>query len=94
MEGLKMGVSGRMSTKGQTTVPRKVREALGLSPDVVLDWQIKGDVAILRAKTKRIQDFAGMLGEPPKGKGLAVEDMDDAVAEAVSEEFERGLSSR
>ena len=32
-----------ITDKGQTTVPRKVREVLGLKPRKRLQWNIKGD---------------------------------------------------
>lgn len=84
-----MGIPGKMTTKGQTTVPKKVREALGLSSDTPVEWEIEGRVAKLRARTTRIEDFAGMLGKPPRGAGLKIDELDDAIADAVAEEFER-----
>ncbi len=79
-----------VTNKGQTTIPKPLRDALGIKEGTPLRWQIEDGHLVARPRTSRIEDFAGMLGKPPKGGGLRVEDMDDAIADAVSEEFQRG----
>ena len=78
-----------VTNKGQSTIPKELRDALGIKEGTPLRWQIEDGHLVARPKVKRAEDFAGMLGTPPRGGGLRVEDMDDAVADAVSEEFER-----
>jgi len=79
-----------VTNKGQTTIPKELRDALGITEGTPLRWKIENGQLVARPKTRRIEEFAGMLGKPPKGAGLRVEDMDDAIADAVIDDFERG----
>ena len=64
-----------ITTKGQTTVPRQVREQLGAGPGTKLVWHVMPDGSVLiRAKTLSILDLAGSL-KSPKGKRVSIEDM-------------------
>ena len=80
---------GKMTSKGQTTVPREVRERLGLSEGAQVEWIVEDGKALVKPRTRRAVDLAGFLGEPPNGRHVSIEEMDDAVAEAVVERFER-----
>jgi antitoxin PrlF len=85
----KQSYSGRMTSKGQTTVPKEVRDALGLSEGAQVEWVVEDGRAIVKPRTLRAIDLAGFLGKPPNGVGLSIEEMDDAIADAVVERFER-----
>ncbi len=64
-----------ITAKGQTTVPRQVREQLGAGPGTRLVWHVMPDGSlIVRAKTLSILDLAGSL-KAPKGKRVSVQDM-------------------
>jgi len=64
-----------ITAKGQTTVPREVREKLGAGPGTKLMWHVMPDGSlIVRAKTHSILDLAGSL-KAPKGKRVSIEDM-------------------
>jgi len=64
-----------ITAKGQTTVPRQVREKLGAGPGTRLVWHLMPDGSlIVRAKTHSIVDLKGMLRSPRK-KPVAVADM-------------------
>jgi len=78
---------GTMTSKGQTTVPKEVREVLGLSEGAQVEWKLEDGKATVTPRIRRAVDLAGALGKPPNGAHLAVEQMDDAVAEAVVERF-------
>ena len=80
---------GRMTSKGQTTVPREVRERLGLSEGAQVEWIIEDGKALVKPRTLRAVDLAGILGPPPNGKTATIEEMDKAIAQAVVERFER-----
>jgi antitoxin PrlF len=82
---------GTMTSKGQTTVPKEVRDVLGLSEGAQVEWVVENGKATVRPRTRRAVDLAGRLGKPPNGAHLAIEDMDDAVAEAVAESFARSV---
>lgn len=80
-----------MTSKGQVTLPKDVRDDLGLVPGDRIDVVKEGGKYVLNPKTRSAMEFAGILGKPPKGHGLTIEKMDDAIAEAVAEEFERSV---
>lgn len=54
-----------LTAKGQTTVPRKVREQIGAGPGTRLVWHVLPDGSlIVRAKTHSVLDIAGSLKPP------------------------------
>lgn len=64
-----------ITTKGQTTVPRQIREHLGAGPGTRLVWHVMPDGSlVVRAKTLSLLDLAGSL-KSPKGKKVSIEDM-------------------
>ncbi|CAM5487339.1 hypothetical protein ATER59S_03390 [Aquamicrobium terrae] len=84
-----MGMIGSITSKGQTTVPKEVRDRLGLAQGARIEWIIEGDKAIVRPRKLRAVDLAGILGPPPSGRSLSIEEMDEAIMEAVAEDDER-----
>lgn len=65
-----MGIAARMSSKGQVTVPKAVRDALGLSAgdDVVV--RVEGDRAVL-ARTPEFLSLAGTIAVPAAKRNVA-----------------------
>ena len=64
-----------LTSKGQTTVPQQIRDALGAGPGTKLLWYVLPDGSItVRTKSKSVTDLAGML-KAPKGKHVTVEEM-------------------
>jgi antitoxin PrlF len=64
-----------ITSKGQTTVPAQVRQQIGAESGTRLVWHVMPDGSmIVRAKTRSILDLAGTL-KAPKGKRVAIEDM-------------------
>lgn len=43
----------KITTKGQVTIPQEVRERLGLLPHTEVEFEVRGDAAVLRKATKR-----------------------------------------
>jgi AbrB family looped-hinge helix DNA binding protein len=64
-----------MSSKGQVTIPRDVRERLGLKAGDKIAWSLlrNGTVAV-RPKTRRLVDLVGMLTRPGQ-PGVTVDEM-------------------
>lgn len=77
------------TSKGQTTIPKEVRDAMGIKDGTPLTWIYEDGELRVRAKTKRLEDFAGLLGKPPNGRHATIEDMNNAIGEAVSERMRR-----
>lgn len=79
-----MGIVGKVTSKGQTTIPKAVRDQLGLTENSWIEWEVVNGRATFVANNRRMVDLAGILGRPPEGRGFTIEEMDDAVGEAVS----------
>ncbi len=76
--------SATITSKGQVTVPVKVREALGLdSGDQIEFVEIdKGKFAIVAA-TRSIRELKGILRDRRR-KAVSIEEMDRAIAEGAA----------
>jgi len=64
-----------MTTKGQVTVPREIRNRLGLkSGDKVAFTVLSDGTVVVRPKTRRLADLAGSLTRPGQ-PSLSIEEM-------------------
>ncbi|MFN3415088.1 MAG: AbrB/MazE/SpoVT family DNA-binding domain-containing protein [Caldimonas sp.] len=64
-----------LTSKGQVTVPREIRDRLGLASGDKLTFTLLSDgTVIMRAKTRRLLDVAGSLTRPGQPK-VTVEQM-------------------
>jgi antitoxin PrlF len=61
-------VSARLTSKGQVTVPRSVREALGLCAGDAVIFRVEGDHAVI-AKTPDLLALAGSVIVPAAKRG-------------------------
>lgn len=56
---------GTLTAKGQTTIPKEIRERLGLAAGDKLTFTTLSDgTVVMRAKTRRLLDLAGSLTRP------------------------------
>ena len=88
-EHSRISAKSRITSKGQTTIPKSVRDAIGAKEGTQLSWTVDGDKVTVSAKTLNIADFAGILGTPPNGSQVTIEEMDRGVREAVAQRFRR-----
>ena len=65
-----MDLMSTMTSKGQTTIPRKVRDALGLGPRQRIVYQIEGDSVRIHSAGGSLMAVAGALADnnPPLGR--------------------------
>ena len=64
-----------ISSKGQVTVPREVRERLGLQAGDKIAWSmLSNGTIVLRPKTRRLADLVGILTQPGQ-PGVTVDEM-------------------
>lgn len=74
--------SATLTSKGQITIPREVRKALGLDTGDRLSFRVREDgVAELVPETVDFLDLAGCL--KPRTRGVSLEDMEAAIAEGA-----------
>jgi AbrB family looped-hinge helix DNA binding protein len=84
-----MGAFTTMTSKGQLTIPKDVREELGLAPGTRFYVTVRDGEVVALPKNKRLADLAGILGRPPNGRTLSLEEIDEAIADVVAEDDER-----
>ena len=73
-----------LTTRGQTTIPKPIREALGLQPGDRVEFILHGDRVLLRRAGADLSAIDGMLdrsGQEPVSTG----EMDNAIGTAISE---------
>ena len=87
----------RMSSKGQVTIPAKIREALDLKEGDTIDFYLHPGSRTVKliARNKSFADLRGILADhvdqttlPRTGEAFA-EWVDQAIAEHLAEKFER-----
>ena len=78
----------RVTAKGQTTLPREVRAALGLAAgDRVRYVILDGEVRIVKAHS--VRDLRGLLARPDQ-RVVSLEEMEEAIAGGAAEAGDRG----
>jgi AbrB family looped-hinge helix DNA binding protein len=65
-----MDVVARMTSKGQVTVPKVVRDALGVSEGDSIIFHVEGDRAVL-ARTQDFLELSGSLTSPAAKRNVA-----------------------
>ena len=63
-----MDSTAKMTSKGQVTIPKSVRETLGLREGDELLFRVAGDRAVI-AKTPNLLDLAGSVPVPANRRG-------------------------
>ena len=72
-----------LSSKGQFTVPKAMREELGLKPgDIMVYSEVNGEI-VMTPKSLSFEDVAGLLGDPPKGRAT-IEEINAGIGHAAS----------
>ena len=86
---VKAAAQSTVTSKGQTTIPKQFRDALGIKDGTALRWTLQDGELRVKARTRRLEDFAGILGPPPNGRHVTVEEMNQAVLDEAADRFKR-----
>ena len=63
-----------LTSKGQTTIPKEIRDSLGLKPQDQLNFTLLSDgTVIMRVKNKSVLDLAGIVNY--QGPTIPIEKM-------------------
>ena len=81
-----MGYFTTVTSKGQVTLPAKLRKALGIQPGDRIELTLEGDEARLRRTTRSFEDLRGIVSIE-----RSAESIDRWVEEARSRSDRRGL---
>lgn len=69
-----MDAAAKVTSKGQVTVPKAVRDALGIEVGDEVVFRVEGDRAVL-AKTPDFLDLAGTVSVPAAKRNVAWDDV-------------------
>jgi AbrB family looped-hinge helix DNA binding protein len=79
-----------LTSKGQITLPREIREQLGLKAGVRFDCYVDRDGhVVLVPLTVKLEDLIGIL--PNLGPPRTIEEINEAIVQAAIERATRGL---
>jgi antitoxin PrlF len=84
---------GTITAKGQTTVPKDIRDRLKLKAGDKVYWIYENGQAVLRPKNKSILELAGALHDRAR-RPLTARELNDAIAQSVAEGGARGLARK
>jgi AbrB family looped-hinge helix DNA binding protein len=73
-----------LTSKGQLTIPKEVRDQLALGPGDTIVWTVVNDHLVGIAKNLDFADLAGLLGDAPVASA-SLDEIDAAVRTAVGE---------
>jgi len=76
----------KLTSRGQTTIPKSIREALRLQPGDRVEFILEGDQVVLRRAGADLTALDGMLDRSDR-KPASVETMNEAVERAASSGF-------
>jgi AbrB family looped-hinge helix DNA binding protein len=76
-----------VTSKGQTTIPGEIRQALGIKPGDKLQYAVEGDHATLRVHPG-LASLGGILASK-KGKGMSFAQIREAAAKAALSRWAR-----
>ena len=72
-----------LTSKGQTTIPKDIRDGLGLAPGDQLDFHLlSNSSATIRARRGTLKDFIGILRKPGQ-RPLSLKAMDEGIAKTM-----------
>ena len=75
--------SAKLTSKGQITVPKEVRECLGLHKGDRVDFRIENEgLAIMFPASRKVSEVFGMLTQYKKKKIVSIGEMDKNMKKA------------
>jgi antitoxin PrlF len=78
-----------LTTKGQVTIPKDVRDRLGIDTGDRLNFIVQEDgTVIVKPITRHVRELAGILRRP-EGRTVSIEEMDEGVATRMRTKFGR-----
>lgn len=85
--------SATLTSKGQLTLPKSVRDDLGLKEGDKVEFEKIDGRYVLRPRNRSAMELAGILHRPGM-KAMTIEEMDEALAKALAEDDERIRAGR
>jgi len=85
-------MQAKVTSKGQITIPKKIRDYMQLNESDKVDFKVGEDGAVYITKPqKSIMDLCGSLNKYKKDRPVTVEEMHEAVLEVAAERHRKCL---
>lgn len=82
-----------ITSKGQVTVPKNIRDQLNIQAGTQLDFTLNDDGTIsVRPLNRTALSIVGILKRPGQ-KAVTIEQMNDTIAEAASERYQQATKA-
>ncbi len=78
---------GTLTAKGQTTIPKHIRDELKLKAGDELLYTVDAGRIIIRPRTGSVKDLKGLLPRPKRS--VTIGEMDNAIAEGAARRARR-----
>jgi antitoxin PrlF len=75
---------GTITAKGQTTVPKELRDKLNLKPGDKVYWSYEDGRAVLRPKNRSIMELAGFFHDPER-RPMTDAELDRAIGDSTAQ---------
>ena len=85
------GSTTTITSKGQVTIPKAIRELLHLRTGDQLDFVVEDDKVFIEPAASDIRRLRGLLHRPGR-KAVSVEEMDEGIGEYLSRKLARSPS--
>lgn len=85
-----MDYMAQVTSKGQITIPKPVREALGVAEGDQVFFRVDGDHAVL-VRIPDLIELAGIVPVPPEARGLSWKEIERRAHEAAARQAMEGL---
>lgn len=82
-------IESKINAQGQVSVPARIRQRLGLTPDSKIEWcEVRNDVIVRRASQYSSRDIhEAVFDTPPEGRSVA--EMDDGIRSGMVHGLQR-----
>jgi len=84
-----MNARATLTSKGQITLPKEFRDRHGLKAGDTVEFVEQEGRTWVKARNIKAVDLIGILGPAPTGETLTIEQMDEAIMDAVAKDDER-----
>ncbi len=85
-------MSSTVTSKGQVTIPKAVRERIGIGPHDKVSWVIEEDSVKVMRRESVIRRTAGMMKSPDGTSYATAEEMRAAAEEAIAADAFRRMN--
>lgn len=75
----------KATSKGQITLPNKIRKRLGINRDTYMAVDVIGDYVLMKKVDVKLKELSAIIQEEAKKKKISKKDIEDAILESREE---------